>query len=160
MAVDMFLELDGIKGESADHKHKASIDIVSFSWGESNSGSAHFGGGQGVGKVSVSDLSLMARQMDTSSVALAQVCATGKHIAKGTLFVRKAGDTPLEFLKFEMTDILVTSFQMSGSEGSDTCPPSFSLNFAKFKFEYTEQKPDGSAGTTSPATYDIRANTK
>ena len=35
MAFDAFLKLDGVKGESFDNTHKGEIDILSFSWGVS-----------------------------------------------------------------------------------------------------------------------------
>ena len=35
-AVDYFLKFDGIKGESADVKHKDEIDVESWSWGETH----------------------------------------------------------------------------------------------------------------------------
>ena len=57
MAVDMFLKLGDIKGESKDSVHKETIDVLAWSWGASNSGSAQIGGGAGVGKVNVQDLS-------------------------------------------------------------------------------------------------------
>ena len=58
MAVDMFLKIDGVKGESKDKTHKQDIDVVAWSWGMSNSGSAHQGGGAGSGKVNVRDITL------------------------------------------------------------------------------------------------------
>ncbi len=33
MAVDMFLELDGVKGESVDKAHKGKIDILALAVG-------------------------------------------------------------------------------------------------------------------------------
>ena len=45
MAVDMFLKLDGVNGESKDKTHKLDIDVLAWSWGMSNSGSAHQGRG-------------------------------------------------------------------------------------------------------------------
>jgi hypothetical protein len=45
MAVDMFLTLDGVKGESEDKNHPKQIGVLSWSWGMSRSGSAHVGGG-------------------------------------------------------------------------------------------------------------------
>jgi type VI secretion system secreted protein Hcp len=59
MAVDMFLKLNGVTGESKDKVHNKEIDILSWSWGMLNSGTAHVGGGAGSGKVSVQDLSLI-----------------------------------------------------------------------------------------------------
>src|ERR1700722_2677078 len=55
-AVDYFLTLDGIKGESADDKHKGEIDIMSFSWGATNTGTHASGGGGGAGKVNFQDI--------------------------------------------------------------------------------------------------------
>ena len=37
---DYFIKFDGIKGESADAKHKDEIDIESWSWGETHPGRA------------------------------------------------------------------------------------------------------------------------
>ncbi|HVQ74408.1 MAG TPA: type VI secretion system tube protein Hcp, partial [Candidatus Binatia bacterium] len=53
MAVDMFMTVDGIEGESKDGSHKNEIDVLSWSWGLSQSGTGHVGGGSGSGKVSV-----------------------------------------------------------------------------------------------------------
>ena len=46
-AVDYFIKFDGIKGESADVKHKDEIDVESWTWGETNTGGAGSGGGGG-----------------------------------------------------------------------------------------------------------------
>src|SRR5215467_9287803 len=91
MAVDMFLKLDGIKGESKDHKHKDEIHIESFSWGVSQTGSFGAGGGGGTGKVQVHDISV-TKFVDKSTAALFLHCASGKHIPNGLITVRKAGD--------------------------------------------------------------------
>ena len=56
MAVDMFLKLDGVNAESKDKVHGKEIDVLSWSWGMANSGTAHLGGGAGAGKVNVQDL--------------------------------------------------------------------------------------------------------
>lgn len=49
-AVDYFLRIDGVPGESMDAKQRGEIDLESWSWGEANTGAAHEGGrslGQG-----------------------------------------------------------------------------------------------------------------
>ena len=143
MAVDMFLELDGIKGETKDSKFasKGAIDVLSFSWGCSQTGTFGAGGGGGAGKVSYSDLNIMMA-VCKASAQLMQRCATGDHIAKGTLTVRKAGKEQQEFYSVKLTDLLVSSYQTSGS--SEVPHDSISLNFAKIEFEYKPQKHDGS----------------
>jgi type VI secretion system secreted protein Hcp len=159
MAVDMFLKLDGIKGESQDHKHKEEIHIESFSWGMAQMGVSGMGGGGGAGKVSVQDVSI-SKYLDKSSPELMLHCANGKHIKEGLITVRKAGETPVEYLKIKLTDILVSGVQHAG-HGSDLLTESLSLNFAKFHVEYQEQGADGKAkGGPVVMGWDIKANTK
>ena len=101
MAVDMFLKIEGIKGESADKAHKDEIDVLAWSWGISQSGSAQLGPGAGAGKVSVQDLSF-TKYIDASSPDLLLSCCNGKHLDEALLTVRKAGENPVEYLKIKM----------------------------------------------------------
>jgi type VI secretion system secreted protein Hcp len=159
MAVDMFLKLDGIKGESKDHKHKDTIHIESFSWGLSQTGSFGAAGGGGAGKVSVHDISI-TKFLDKSSPDLMLHCANGKHIKEGLITVRKAGEHPVEYLKIKLTDILVSGVQHAG-HGSDLLTESLTLNFAKFHLTYTEQ--DAAGKPVSPSQemgWDVKANVK
>ncbi len=157
-AVDYYLKLDGIDGESADHKHKGEIDIESFSWGASQGGSHSSGGGGGAGKVSMQDLHFVMK-VSKASPKLMLACASGQHIKKATLVCRKAGKDQQEFLKISLTDLLVSSYQTGGSGHSDVVPTEqVSLNFAKIEFEYKEQKPDGTLGGAVKAGWDVKAN--
>jgi type VI secretion system secreted protein Hcp len=158
MAVDMFLKLDGIKGESKDSKHKDEIHIESFSWGMNQTGAHGTGGGGGAGKVSVHDISV-TKFLDKSTCDLLYHCAAGKHIPSGLITVRKAGDKPLEYLKIKLTDILISSVQEAG-HGGDLLSENVTLNFAKFKVEYQEQKPDGSGTPAGEMGWDVKANVK
>src|ERR1700704_452981 len=116
MAVDMFMKIATVDGESKDSKHKKDIDVLGWSWGMSNSGSAHVGGGAGAGKVNVQDLSF-TKWVDLSSAPLMLAVANGKHISKATLVVRKAGENPLEYLTITMTECLISSVSTGGSGG-------------------------------------------
>ena len=98
MATDYFLKLDGIKGESKDAKHKDEIDLLSFSWGATQSGTAATAGGGGAGKVSFQDFHFVMK-MNKASPLLLQAVATGKHIKQADLVARKAGGTQQEYLK-------------------------------------------------------------
>ena len=158
MAVDMFLKLDGIKGESQDHKHPGEIQIQSWSWGLSQTGTMGAGGGGGAGKVSVHDISI-TKNVDKASPALMLHCCNGKHIASGLVTVRKAGDKPLEYLKMKLTDIIISSVQNAG-HGHEILTESVTLNFGKFHIEYLEQKPDGSGQPGGEVGWDVKANVK
>lgn len=157
MAADMFLKLEGVDGESKDDSHKKEIDVLSWSWGASQSGTGHVGGGSGAGKVSVQDLSV-TKYVDASSHLLLLDCCNGQHIKKGTLVVRKAGATPLEYVKLTMEDILVSNIHTGGSGGEDRLTENVTLNFAEVKFSYAMQKPDGTPDADKDFAWDIAGN--
>src|ERR1700730_2924532 len=154
MAADMFLMLDGIKGESADDKHKGEIDIESFSWGLAQSGSGNRGGGSGTRKGGGGAIAIM-KKVDKASPTLMLACANGKHIAKGKLTLRKAGESPLEYLTVDLESILVSSYQVGGSNGGGVPSESISLNFVKVKSEYWTQSDKGAKGENANFSWDV-----
>lgn len=159
MAMDMFIKIGDIKGESKDSKHKEKIDVLAWSWGLSNSGNAQVGGGAGAGKVNVQDLSF-TKYIDSATCPLMLAASNGKHYKEALLIVRKAGEHPVEYVKIKMEDVLITSVSTGGSGGEDRLTENVSLNFAKVSVDYTPQKQDGSADTAIPYSWDIAANIK
>lgn len=157
MSVDQFMKVGALKGESKDHKYKEWIDVLAWSWGASNSGSAHVGGGAGAGKCNVQDVSF-TKYIDSATTDLLLATMNGKHFPDASLIVRKAGEKPVEYLKVTMTDVLITSLSTGGSGGEDRLTENCTLNFAKVKVEYTPQKQDGSPDSTKTITWDIAAN--
>ncbi len=157
MAVDMFLNIDGVEGEPQDASHTGEIDVIAFSWGLTQSGSAQIAGGGGAGKVNVQDMSI-TKYLDTASTVLMQKCCSGKHFPSAILTCRKAGDTPVEFFKVTMEEVLVTSVSEGGGGGEDRQTENISLNFAKVKVEYTPQEADGAAGAASELGWNILTN--
>jgi type VI secretion system secreted protein Hcp len=159
MAVDMFIKIGSLEGEARDKAHGKEIDVLAWSWGASNSGSAHVGGGAGAGKVNVQDLSL-TKFIDKSSPDLMLACCNGKHFPEAKLTVRKAGENPLEYLTITLTDVLVTSVSTGGSGGEDRLTENITLNFSKVKVNYVEQTATGAAGAKPQMGWDIAANAK
>ena len=157
MAVDMFIKIKGIDGESRDDKHKKEIDVLAWSWGLSQSGSAHMGGGAGAGKVNVQDLSF-TKYTDSATHALVLACCNGEHIEDAVFVVRKAGKEPLEYIKLTLNEVIVSSISTGGSGGEDRLTENITLNFAKFKLEYTPQKADGTGDAAKTAGWDIAEN--
>jgi len=117
------------------------------------------GPGGGSGKASFQDLSI-THYIDKCSPNLMLACANGKHFSEALLTVRKAGEKPLEYLKITMTDLIVTSVTTGGSGGEDRLTENVSLNFAKFKVEYTPQKKDGSGDAPITIGWDVAGNVK
>ncbi|WP_374513303.1 Hcp family type VI secretion system effector [Niveibacterium sp.] len=142
MAVDMFMKIKGIDGESTDKSHKKEIDVLAWSWGMSQSGTTHMGGGGGSGKVSVQDISF-TKWVDASTHALMLSCCNGEHHDEAVLVVRKAGKDPLEYIKITMNEVIITSVSTGGSGGEDRLTENVTLNFAKVKFEYQPQNEKG-----------------
>lgn len=158
MAVDMFLKIEGeISGESKDGTHKGDIDVLAWSWGLSNSGSFHVGGGGGSGKANFQDVSV-TKWVDLSSPILQLYCANGDHFDKATLVVRKAGKKPLEYIIITMTKVMITSVSTGGSGGEDKLTENVTLNFEQVEVKYTEQKDTGEAGTVKEFKWNIGAN--
>ena len=155
-AVDYFLKLDGIDGESQQDGHKAEIELESWSFGETNHGTFSAGGGGGAGKVSMQDFHFVMH-INKASPKLFEACATGKHIPKAKLTCRKAGESQQEYLKVTFTDLLVSSYQTGGSAHGGVLPTDqISLNFSKIEFEYAEQAADGSLKGAVKTGYDLK----
>jgi len=159
-AVDFFLKIDGIDGESSDAKHKNEIDLESWSFGASNSGSMAHAGGGGAGKVKFDDFHFVMK-VNKSSPKLMLACASGEHIKKAVLTCRKAGKDQQEYLKFTFSDCLVSSFHQGGASSGEIIPTDqISLNFAKIEQEYKAQKPDGTLDGAIKAGWDVKQNQK
>ena len=162
MAQDIFLKIEGpdVKGESKDDKHKDEIEIQSVSFGVSQTGSFGNGTGGAAGKASFSNVTVMTQSSKASS-ELWWNCANGQHFNKVTLVFRKAGGKagPIDFLKVTMEPCMITSYQNSGSSGDSVLMESFSLDFAKFTYEYSPQKEDGTADAPITHWYNQELNT-
>ena len=159
MAVDMFIKIGALKGEAQDDKHKDEIDVLAWSWGLSQSASGHIGGGSGSGKVNVQDLSF-TKYIDKTTPDLMLAACNGKHFPEAVLVVRKAGETPLEYLTITMTDVLITNVSTGGSGGEDRLTENVTLNFAKVNVDYKEQTATGGVGATPAMGWNIAENVK
>lgn len=156
MSVDIFLKLGDIEGDSSDAVHAGEIDVLSWGWGMTQSGTMHSSSGGGAGRVDVQDISF-TKGVDKASPNLIKSCCNGTTFSTATLTVRKAGENPLEYLILELENVLISSVSL-GSGGEEQLTENISLNFAKFKYTYTPQTDDGSGDAGIDATYDIRTN--
>lgn len=157
MAVDFFIKLGDISGESTDAAYKDWIEVLGWAWGMTQSGTMHTGTGGGTGKVSVQDFSF-TKYVDKSTPNIMQKCCTGKHYDKVEFIARKAGDKPLDYVKLTMEQVIVTSATTGGGVGQEQVTENVTLNFAKYKYEYTPQTEKGAKGGTVTQTFNIREN--
>ena len=162
MSNEIFLKIDDLVGDSEDkagNAHKGEITVLGWSWGMSQTGTTHHSKGGGAGKVSINDISFTKRA-DTSSHRLHQSCCDGTHFKQAIFTMRKAGGKdPLEFVKIELSDLIVSSITASISPESETLIENVTLNFAKFKMTYNAQDTTGTAlGGDLVAKWDIPGN--
>jgi len=158
MAVDSFLKLDGIPGESTDAKHKGEIDVLAFSWGVSRAGSTGPGGGGSAGKAIFEDLLVVART-SKASPKLWQACAAGQHLKSAVLACRKAGAKQVDFLVIELTEVTITSYEIDGSD--DELPlDQFALAFAKVETQFVSVDAKGKAQPPVTTGWDLKKNAK
>jgi type VI secretion system secreted protein Hcp len=153
-AVDYFLKVDGIDGESTNSRHGGEIEIESFSWGATQSGTST--GGGGAGKVIFQDIHF-TKILDKASPKLMLATATGEHIKEVVLTGEVSGKKGQKFLEIKMEDVIISSFQQGGSAG-DYPTESISMNFSKIVFTYYPVNPDGSLGAPISGGWDIKEN--
>jgi type VI secretion system secreted protein Hcp len=158
-AVEYFLKIDAIEGESLDDKHKGEIDIESWSWGETQTGTLSFAGGAGAGKVQMQDFHF-AMHMSKASPKLFLACASGQHIKFATLNGVRGGESGFNFMKWHLSDVLISSYQTGGSEGDSLPTDQISMAFAKIEFTYYLQDASGGGAGNVSAGWDLRLNQK
>ena len=179
MALDMFLDLDGIKGESRDQAYKGKIDILDWKWGASNAGSAHVGGGIGSGKANFRDV-VIRKYLDLSSAKLLESVSLGTHFKQAKIIVRKSGGKQsLEYCTVTLDEVMVTDYEFGGeglrdvsattgdgkfretgarSGGQDRLEETVTLTFARFEVKYQAQDKAGSKAGDTKFAYNIAEN--
>jgi type VI secretion system secreted protein Hcp len=161
MAYDAFLNLNGITGESQKENHKGDIDLMSFSWGASNSSAVGTGTGVSTGKVTVSDFSIV-KSTDSSSPVLFQKCCDGSVITTGVVTLqRQIQGSATPYLVYNFTNVFVTSIQWSGSGGAGDFPmESVSFCFEVGTVDYSPQDDSGALGNAIHGGWDVGQNIK
>lgn len=158
MAVEMFLDLDGVKGESQTKGFENKIDIFSISFGASNPSQVSTGSGMAAGKVSISSVSIQ-KVVDSATPDLFRSCCSGKHLATGKITIREAGgDAPVEYMVIDLTQVFVDSISWGSASGGEKPSESIALSAASVKITYSAQTAKGSAQKGPSAGWDLKKN--
>lgn len=162
MASDMFLKIDGIKGESTDADHKEWMEIESFNWGVSQPASSvvSTAGGGTVGRASFGDLAV-TKMLDSASPNIALASASGQHIKEVVIeLCRSAGEKRVKYMEYKMEDVIISSVSVGGGTGGFPTE-SVAFNYAKINWTYTKQeRAGGGGGGNVAAGWDLKANKK
>jgi type VI secretion system secreted protein Hcp len=158
VALDIFLKVAGIKGESTDVQHREEIEVASFSWGLSRQRTTSTGGGAGASKADFQDLHVVTN-VSQASPQLFLAGAAGRQIETAILTCRKvSGGTQQDFLKYTLSDVLVASYR-TDSKAEDSVPvDEVSFTYAQIKVEYRPQRADGSLGAPITAGWNVQTN--
>ena len=139
-AVDMFIKIDGVAGESKDQSHRDWIDVLSFDMSVSRPiGPAAGGGSAGGQAAEASDLAL-SKYIDKASPQLALACCDGRHIPEVTLeLINTRGGNRTPYMVYKLHNVLVSSYSVSGDTSGDPLPTEeITLNYESIEWTYTE----------------------
>jgi type VI secretion system secreted protein Hcp len=156
MAVSIVLKVGKIQGDSVVAKHEKEIDVLEWSWGLTQSASAHIATGAGSGSADVRDLTI-TKYVDSATPTLLQECFFGSDHAEAVLTVLKVGGkTPIEMVKMTMSGtVFISSVNTGHPTPDDRYTETLTLNFADVKFEYTGQNKDQSKGASIAGAFNI-----
>lgn len=160
MAIDAYLQMEGIKGESADSAHQGWIELHSASWGvtQPHSATMSTAGGHTAERCEHQTLTV-TKLADLASPILMQHCSMGKTIPKAKLeFMRADGDgKPVKYYEVELQNVMIASTTQNVHEGS-ILRDSIGLRFSKVKWKYTQQKIGGGVSGSTTGGWDLAAN--
>ena len=159
--VKMYLQIDGIKGESTDTPHKDWIEILSYA------DRVHQGYNPAYSPLNMRSYMepdfgsiTVTKFVDLSSPKLYEAACTGKHFKKAQMEVYYKG---FMFWMVNLEDVVITSMQaqipealLVSAAASDFPTETVNLNYGKIEWVYTQQKrADGSGGGNTTAKYDL-----
>lgn len=160
MAIDVYLYIDGIKGESADSGHQGWIEVTAAFWGvtQPKSATASTGGGHTAERCEHRTLSL-TKLADLSSPILLQTCSAGKTIPKAKLEFMRADSqgNPVRYYEVELENVLISNVDQAVGQGA-ILHDSIGLRFSKVKWKYTQQKITGGIGGNTSGGWDLASN--
>jgi len=156
---DIYMQIDGVKGESTDSEHKDWIELLSFNHAitQPASATAASAGGGTTARSQHSDFSI-SKFVDLASPLLYQLCSNGKHVKSVNIeMMRASGDKRVKYMVVAMTEVVISHVAPSG--GSDFPSEAVSFNYGTIKWTYTQQKrADGTPGGNTTGGWDLTQN--
>lgn len=160
MATDFYLQIEGVKGESTDDRHKDWIECQTVNWSltQPKSATASTGGGHTAERCELSEISI-SKLVDLASPLLAQLCACGKTIPKAKIEMQRADGhgEPVKYFEVELENVLIAHLAPSFG-GGDFPSESLGLKFSKVRWKYTRQKIGGGASGNTAGGWDSATN--
>jgi len=160
MAIDVYLQLDGIKGESTDSRHASWIECTSAQWGvnQTRSATSSTAGGHTAERCDIRSI-FITKIADLASPLLMQNCAAGRTFSKARIeFLRADGNGErVKYYEVELENVLIGSVSQAIHQG-DILQDSLSLKFSKVHWKYTQQKVAGGISGNTSGGWDLSTN--
>ncbi|MBP1203650.1 type VI secretion system secreted protein Hcp [Duganella sp. 1411] len=160
MAIDVYLRIDGIKGESNDDRHKDWIECKSVRWelSQPKSATASTSGGHTAERSEHGDI-VISKLADLSSPLLLQNCSSGKTIASATIeFMRAdAMGERVKYFEIALENVLIGGVSPRVCEG-DILGEHVALKYSKIKWRYTRQDISGGSAGNTAGGWDLSTN--
>lgn len=159
-AGDLFLQVDGINGESTDPVHKGEIDVLAWSWGVVRPVDIG-GGGSSIGKADLGELKVI-KSFDAATADLILSAAIGGAIPQAVL----TGTRPdpfgksIDYLTVTLDNVFVTKVAMGGKQSEEGVAETVTFNFERIQFDYKIIDGSGKVVGTKTACYDVALGKK
>lgn len=150
MALDAFIEFEGISGESLDDKHKNWIEILGYNFGthQSASATASSAGGASSGRTSVTTFNF-TKFLDSASCKLMQASCSGQHFSKVTIALHRAGGDKLKYYEIVLEEVIISDYSQSANDGVPR--EVVQLDYGRIKTRYTRQSRSDGTGSGNVA---------
>jgi type VI secretion system secreted protein Hcp len=161
MSIDLYLQLDGIPGDSTEQSHERWIPITGVDWSMSQTaGAAHGGGvgggGGGAGRPSFGSLTVAGR-LGTATPRLLDACARGIHVPRAVLEAVAPGERPRLTARWELEGVIISALAVADAGAGAALADSTSLTYERIRLTTFSQDPDGGAGQAVSGGWDIPA---
>ena len=162
MAIDVYLTIDGIKGESTDIDHKDYIECLSVGFGvlQPRSATASSAGGHTAERCEHQDI-VVTKLTDIATPLLLEQCSMGKTIPKAKFdFMRADADGKrVKYFSIELENILISSVTPHVAQGN-IMTESLSIKYSKVKWLYVRQNIKGGTSGNTAGGWDLSTNQK
>lgn len=143
-----FANFGDIKGESTDKDHKDWVMILSYSHAikQPPSVTQKTAGGRTAEAVEHSEFQIV-KLLDAATPKLYEAACKGTHLPEVVIELWRAGGEPLKYMSFKLKEVLISGIIQDGNPSGDAKFPTeiVSMTYGTIEWEYTKQKPDGSA---------------
>lgn len=161
MALDAFIKIDGIEGESTDDRHPGWIEVISFETAQKQriSSTASSAGGASAERTDFKDFTF-AKLIDKSSPLLSVACAEGRHFDSITIELCRAGTEKVKYYSYKLSNCMISKITSGGGRGEFPSEV-LDINYGKIEWVYVQQNREGggSAGQIA-ACWDLQRNCK